>query len=111
MVVGDKKDQQKVHVANPTVVFEALSKSTARIDPRGKLLAYLGIPELAIYVPVEQQFAQVTVNGRSHLWQGETLSGPEAVLAPPETEAQLPLTSIYERVHCDDVEPDGDAKS
>ena len=106
MVVCDKKDQQKVHVTNPEVVFEVLSKSTARIDRREKLLAYQGIPELEVYVLVEQQFAQVTVYRRSDLWQGETLSGPDAILALPEIEAQLPLTSIYERVDWDDVESD-----
>ncbi len=108
MVVCDKKDQRKVHVTNPTVVFEVLSKSTARIDRREKLLAYQGIPELQVYVLVEQRYPQITVHRRSGLWHGETFSGPDAILSLPEIEIELTLAAIYERVDWDDVETDDD---
>lgn len=104
MVVCDNKDQRKSHVTNPTVVFEMLSKSTARIDRREKLLACQGIPALQAYVLVEQNAPQVIVHRRSNHWRAETLSGLEAVLALPETGVELPLSTIYERVAWDQVE-------
>lgn len=106
MVVCDKKDQRKFHVTNPTVVFEVLSKSTARIDRREKLLAYQGVSELQVYVLVEQTHPQLIVYRRSNLWSAETLEGLEAVLPLPEIGVELSLASIYERVDWDEVESD-----
>ena len=81
MVVCDKKDQRKSHVTNPTVVFEVLSKSTARIDRREKLLAYQGVAELQAYVMVEQSHPQVIVHRRSNHWRAETINGLEGILS------------------------------
>ena len=106
MVVCDPKDQGTLPVTNPTVVFEVLSKSTARIDRREKLLAYPAVPSLMAYVLLEQSQPVVTIHRRSDQWQAETVVGLQAVLALPEVGAELPLSLIYERVNWGEVEAD-----
>ncbi|MBL9114983.1 MAG: Uma2 family endonuclease [Verrucomicrobiaceae bacterium] len=104
MVVCDKQDQHQTHVTNPVVVFEVLSQSTARIDRREKLLAYQGVPGLAVYVLVEQSFPMITVHRRSNQWQAEIIKGLDGVLTLPEIGSTLTLAAIYERVDWENVE-------
>ena len=98
MVVCDRRDEQKFHVTNPSVVFEVLSPSTERVDRREKLLAYQGVATLDAYVLIEQTHPAVTVYRRAAQWHPESLSGLDAVLSLPEIRVNLPLATVYERV-------------
>jgi Uma2 family endonuclease len=82
---------------NPSVVFEALSESTARTDTGEKRMAYLAIPGLEALVLVDTRKREVTVWRRGvEGWAIEILAAPAATLAFSSADCALTIAEIYE---------------
>lgn len=84
-------------IAEPVVVFEVLSKRTARDDRTVKLLEYQSLPSLRRYVMLEQDQALATVitrMGTGTGWSLELLRA-DAVLPMPEIGVELPIAELY----------------
>lgn len=83
--------------SEPTVIFEVLSESTARIDTGEKRLAYLTIPTLEAYVLVDSTQRAVTVWRRAgEGWVPQVLTSTDAVLTFAEAGCALSVGDIYE---------------
>ncbi len=90
-------------VADPVVVFEILSPSTAFIDRGVKNEEYRDTPSIVRYVMLEQDRQAATVFTRvGDDWVGHIRSG-DAVLTMPEIGIDLPLTDIYEDITFDET--------
>ena len=82
--------------ADPVVIFEVLSESTARTDKTTKLTEYCSLPSVQHYVMLEQDQAFATVVSRNATgWGLETL-GADGVLAMPEIGVEVPMSELYE---------------
>lgn len=82
--------------ADPLIVFEILSRTTARTDRVEKMREYWDTPSIRRYVLIEQEGISATsfVRRDGHwtgtvLWPGDMLDLPEAGIA-------LPLEDLYE---------------
>jgi Uma2 family endonuclease len=83
----------------PKLLVEVVSPESRRVDEGEKLLAYLAIPGLAVYLLVEQEAAEVVVMRRTE--QGfvrEAVRGRDAAVDLPELGTALPLAEVYEGV-------------
>lgn len=90
---------------NPVVVFEVLSKGTARTDRIVKNREYASTASTRRYVMLEQAEIAGTVFERvGDDWIGHLL-GPDTVLVMPEIGIELPIAELYEGV--DLTDPDG----
>jgi Uma2 family endonuclease len=84
--------------ADPVVVFEILSRSTAVTDRTIKNLEYQSTPSIQRYVMLEQNTVGATVFARAgDAWRGTT-QGAGSILALPEAGIDLPLDELYERL-------------
>ena len=84
-------------VTEPAVIFEILSKSTAREDYGPKAAEYQSIPALQRYVILQQTHRAAIVFSRTaEGWDHEFMFGDAAVLAMPEIDIAVPLGEIYE---------------
>jgi Uma2 family endonuclease len=83
-------------VANPKVIVEVLSTSTAGVDRQEKRIAYREIAELEEYLIVAQESAQVTIFRRSESWQPVILDSLEESLELRSVGLTIPLAQIYE---------------
>jgi Uma2 family endonuclease len=82
-------------VADPVVVFEVLSPSTASTDIGVKNEEYRDTPSIQRYVMLAQDRQHATVFERiGNDWVGHIVSG-DAVLAMPEIGIEVPLAEIY----------------
>ncbi len=80
----------------PVVVFEVLSKSTARIDRNEKNREYASTGSVRRYVMLEQHEIAATVFERvGEDWIGHILA-VDAVLRMPEIGIEVPLAECYE---------------
>ena len=85
-------------VADPVVIFEVLSESTARTDKTTKLTEYCSLPSMQRYVMLEQDQAFATVISRTATgWGLETL-GADGVLTMPEIGVEVPMADLYARL-------------
>jgi Uma2 family endonuclease len=93
-------DPRATHVADPVVVVEVLSPSTAMFDLTRKRLAYQSIPGLKVVLWVHPDRMRVDLMRRREPgWVDEDpAEGPEGVVALPELGIELPLAEIYEGV-------------
>jgi Uma2 family endonuclease len=87
-------------LVNPRVVFEVLSKSTAKTDQTLKRDGYRTLPSLAAYVLVSQAkpYVEVYMRRADGHWQHEVVSGLEAAFSLPAIGCELRLADIYRRV-------------
>ncbi len=84
--------------ADPVVLFEVLSPSTAGTDRITKNREYAAIPSVQRYVMLEQDRIAATVFSRAgDDWIGHVLAD-EADLAMPEIGISLPLPELYEGI-------------
>jgi Uma2 family endonuclease len=91
-------------VADPVVVFEVLSPSTASIDHFVKNQEYRDTPSIQRYVILEQDFVGATVFARTgDDWVGHVL-GAAAVLTMPEIGIEVLLGELYEGIEFDAAE-------
>ncbi|HEY2036170.1 MAG TPA: Uma2 family endonuclease [Steroidobacteraceae bacterium] len=98
MVVCDPREQEDRYVANPKVIVEVLSESTARIDRHEKRLNYGLIRTLEEYAIVAQEIVQVTVFRRRENWQPDVLDSLDAALELRSIGLAVPLAQIYDGV-------------
>ncbi|RBP06282.1 Uma2 family endonuclease [Roseiarcus fermentans] len=83
-------------VADPVVIFEVLSPSTAASDRIVKAREYQAMPSVQRYVMLEQDRVGATVHVRSgETWTLEIIA-EESVLTLPEIGVSLPLAELYE---------------
>jgi Uma2 family endonuclease len=81
----------------PSVIFEVLSESTARVDTGQKRLAYLAIPSLEAYVLVDSERRAVTEWRRKDgRWVPMTLTDSQANLEFASAGCSLTVAEIYE---------------
>lgn len=84
-------------VAEPVIIFEVLSDSTARRDKVFKNREYRSLDSVTQYVIVDQDFALVDSYLRTaEGWLHEGYSRPEDVLPLPRLKLELTLAEIYE---------------
>lgn len=90
----------------PVVIFEVISKSTARTDRMVKNREYAGTRSVRRYVILEQEAVEATMFERTESgdWVGHILA-PDAVLHMPEIGVTLPLADIYEGIDLAGAEP------
>jgi Uma2 family endonuclease len=96
-----QKNPNSDHCQNlPVVVIEVLSGSTRRTDIGEKRDAHLTIPSLKVILLVEADSPQVLLYRRKPEggFCSELHDGLDAVIPLPETETELALAEIYERV-------------
>jgi Uma2 family endonuclease len=106
MVVCAPVDRKAKWVDNPTVVFEVLSPSTARVDRIAKAREYQASPSVQRYVMLEQDGIGAVVYARAgDAWTHELLDA-DANLALPEIDVTLPLAELYEGLNFEDEDED-----
>ena len=82
-------------VAEPVVLFEVLSKSTARTDHVIKLMEYRALPSVQRYILLEQDQAIATIYTRTgHDWVVTQLIDTDT-LAMPEIDIEIPMSEFY----------------
>lgn len=96
MVVCDRDPKEDRYVADPKLIVEVLSASTAGVDRHEKRVAYREIPTLEEYVIVAQDSAVVMVFRRAENWQSIVLASLEATLEVHSIALTVPLARIYE---------------
>jgi Uma2 family endonuclease len=100
MVSCEGYDAKSVSKSNPVLLVEVLSRSTAQIDRREKLIAYKKIPSLSEYVIVYQDRQQIELYRRViDGWELLVLRGDddEVVLESlPDGPLNIPISTIYE---------------
>lgn len=83
-------------IADPVVVFEILSETTANTDLIEKNAEYRATPSIRRYVILEQTHVAALVFAREGAaWVAQVLAGADAVLALPELEIEVPLSEVY----------------
>lgn len=84
--------------ADPVVIFEILSESTAQTDRTTKLMEYRSLPSVQRYVMLEQNQAVATVITRGETgWSLEVLDAA-GTLAMPEINVEIPMAELYDGV-------------
>jgi Uma2 family endonuclease len=82
-------------VADPVVVFEVLSESSAREDLFAKNAEYRATPSIQRYIILEQtQAAAVVFARKGQDWISEVVTD-EGVLRMPEIGIEVPLAELY----------------
>lgn len=87
-------------VANPIIIFEVLSESTAGYDRGGKFFLYRKIKTLQQYILIEQDAPEIDIYTRNEgdLWHIKRVSGLENSLTLQSLEIEIPLKDIYRNV-------------
>ena len=82
--------------ADPVVIFEIMSESTAETDRTTKLREYRSLPSVQRYVMLEQSQAAATVIARTETgWGLETLDAG-GTLAMPEIGVEVAMSELYD---------------
>jgi Uma2 family endonuclease len=109
IVVCSPVDRKATVIADPVVVFEVLSDSTARIDHFDKLREYTATASIRRYVILEQDAIGATVYVRDgDRMVVETVARGDT-LRLPEIEVEIPLDDIYRGLEPE--QPDATATS
>jgi Uma2 family endonuclease len=95
----DPSDRETYYRGRPSLLFEVLSQSTARIDRREKLFAYQILPSLQEHLLIEQDVRAVEIHRRVRSWAGERVTDGRVHLDCLEID--LPLDAIYDDVPLD----------
>lgn len=82
-------------VAEPVVVLEVLSASTAADDRTVKAAEYKSLRSIQRYVMLEQDRVFATVITRTGTGWDHTLVGLDGMLAMPEIGIEVPLATLY----------------
>lgn len=90
--------------ADPVVIFEVMSESTARTDRTIKLVEYRALPSVQRYVLLEQDQAVATVFTRAETGWGLERLDATGTLAMPEIGAEVPMAELYDGL---DLPPPG----
>jgi Uma2 family endonuclease len=91
------EDPEARTINDPSIIFEVLSESTARIDTGEKRMAYVAIPTLEAYVLVDSEQREVTVwRQRDGQWAPEVFTAPESQIVFASADCTLTVGEIYE---------------
>ena len=82
--------------ANPVVIFEIMSESTAQVDRTTKLAEYCSVSSMRHYVMLEQDQARTTVVSRAETGWEQKVLGADGVLLMPEIGVEVPVAELYE---------------
>ncbi len=82
--------------AEPVVIFEILSESTAKTDRTTKLVEYQSLPSVQHYILLEQDQALATVITRVGTNWNIKLVNAAGVLSMPEIDVEIPMAELYE---------------
>lgn len=96
MVVCGRDPQEDRYVADPKLIVEVLSASTAGVARHEKRIAYRAIAALEEYVIAAQDTMEITVFRREESWAPRVLDTRDAILGLHSVGLELPLTQIYE---------------
>lgn len=96
MVVCSRDPREDRYVADPKLIVEVLSTSTAGVDRHEKRIAYRGIAVLEEYVVVAQETVEVTVHRREESWVPLVRDSSDANLELRSIGLTLPLAQVYE---------------
>ena len=96
MVVCGRDPNEDRYVADPKLIVEVLSTSTAGVDRQEKRIAYREIGTLEEYVIAAQESVEVTILRRSENWQPAVLESLDASLEFRCIGLTVPLAQIYE---------------
>ncbi|WP_034999347.1 Uma2 family endonuclease [Beijerinckia mobilis] len=103
MVVCSPVENKRTTVADPVIVFEVLSPSTASTDRIVKAREYQVTPSIQRYIMLEQDRIGATVYARSReTWTFEILAD-DAILHMTEIGVELPLAELYEGLTFDEA--------
>ena len=94
-------------LAEPVVIFEVISKGTARTDRTVKRREYAGTASVRRYVMLEQRAVAATIFGRGEdgtAWLEHRLAA-DAVLRMPEIGIEMPLAELYAGLDMDGAAP------
>lgn len=102
-------DRRATIAAEPVIIFEILSASTAVVDRVVKNEEYRSIPSVQRYVMLEQERRAATVFERQGVdWVGHLLAN-EATIDLTEIGCAIPLMELYDGIDfAEDAEGDGD---
>lgn len=94
-----KPEPRSMAAAEPRVVIEILSPSTARFDRFQKLDEYQRQPLIRVILLVDTDQPRVIVWPRGEDgWSATEASGLDAVIFLPEIDAELPLADLFDRL-------------
>ncbi|MBP2227441.1 Uma2 family endonuclease [Azospirillum agricola] len=97
LVTCAKLNDQDRLAAEPSVIVEVLSDSTAARDHLTKSAAYRTLPSLTQYVIVHQRAAAVeSLRRDGEGWLHEVVSGEGGILRLPALAVELPLAVVHE---------------
>ena len=101
MVACGRDPNEDRYVANPKLIVEVLSSSTAGVDRHEKRVAYREIAALEEFVLVAQDSIEITVFRRAEDWGPVVLDSSDSILDLRSIGLALPLAQIYdgETVH------------
>lgn len=105
MVACGRDAEDDRYVADPKLIVEVLSTSTAGVDRHEKRVAYREIPTLEEYVIVAQESVEVTVLRRAQDWRPVVLDSLESSLELQSIVLALPLAQIYQGEILGTVDP------
>jgi len=97
-------------LTEPVVIFEVISKSTARTDRMVKNREYAATGSVRRYVMLEQGAIEGTMFVRTEDggdWIGHILDS-DSVLHMPEIGIELPLAEVYGNIDLSEANPDED---
>jgi len=96
VITCTRPDPSATFAPDPVVIFEVLSKSTARLDLGAKSAEYQSIPTLRAYVVLGQSSvtAQVFRRDEQGEWNYEVLDAT-GTLELPEVGVSAPLAEVY----------------
>ncbi|ACB97269.1 Uma2 family endonuclease [Beijerinckia indica] len=101
MIVCSPVQNRRTTIADPVIVFEVLSSSTASTDRIVKAREYQATPSIQRYIMLEQDRIGATIYARAgDTWTFEILSD-DAILQMPEIGIELPLAELYEGLNFD----------
>ncbi len=105
LVTCNQPANKGTSVAEPVVIFEVISRSTASTDHITKNREYASLPSVQRYVMLEQERIGATVFSRTDAgWKGDVLTD-EAILIMPEIGIELPLAELYEGLDFSTADP------
>ena len=86
-------------IANPMLLFEVLSNSTAKFDQVEKFEDYKTLESLQEYVLIDQYKVHIQVYAKKEgLWRATTYTDPHESIYLTSIDAFLPIPSLYRRV-------------
>ncbi len=99
LITCTRADSRSTFAPEPVVIFEILSKSTARLDLGAKNAEYQSIASLRVYVVLDQSAisAQVFRRDEAGEWTYAVV-GAEGALDLAEVGVTVPMAEIYEDV-------------